>query len=82
MKLSIGAFLTRDGRIAVIEEITEDSDTAWPFVGYIGDEDVTWTDFGGASHLYSRGEKEIPDYNQIIDIVRAVSIEDNPEYFL
>ena len=76
-----GYYLTRNHRIAKVESIR--SLGVWPVRGTIGNETCSWTLDGGASSEYSFSEQtQMPKYHSDDGLIKEISKEDNPEYFL
>ena len=86
MKLKIGYYLTRDGRVAIIEKCTQEP--IWPFKGYIlsvstdPNNQLSWTDFGGYSTNHDFNPVPDPKLETEKDLVKYITRDSHPEYFL
>ena len=84
--VDLGFYLTRDGRI--VEITVKSYNDIWPFEGHYAYSDdihtspLMWTEYGGYNSDLRR-ERSIPEDMQLNqDLVKRITKEQNPEYFL
>lgn len=75
-----GYYWTRSGEMAQVVKI--EKETIWPVKGFVNNKEISWTRFGAESNRYNKDQKENLNYYTDFDLIKEVTPEKNPEYFL